>query len=90
VKGALKGAGATAAAMLPPALLAQLGMPAFAAAVFLVVAALAVVCWIIGSDARTGRVARMLLARHGDARCLAPAPSAPPPSQAPAESPPDA
>jgi hypothetical protein len=65
--------------MLPAALLAQLGMPALAAAVFLAVAALAVVCWIIGSDARTGRVARMMLARRGDVRCLATAPSAPPP-----------
>jgi hypothetical protein len=59
----LKRAGATVPGMLPAALLAQLGMPAPAAAVFLAVATLAVVCRIIGSDARTGRVARMMLAR---------------------------
>lgn len=91
MKDVLKHASRAAAGMLPAAFLARLGVPALAAVVFLAVAVLVVICWIISSDARTGRVARVMLARRGDARCLAPAPSAPLAAPgAPAEPSPDA
>ncbi len=64
--------------MLPVAVLVRLGMPALAALVFLAVLMLGVICWIISSPDRSERVARMLLARRGNARCLeagVPAPS---------------
>jgi hypothetical protein len=78
VKNALKYAGRAVAGMLPAALLVRLGMPALAALVFLVVLVLGVICWIIGSGARSDRVTRMILAWRGDARCLMPGTSAPP------------
>jgi hypothetical protein len=65
-----------AAGLLPAALLARLGVPALAALVFLAVLVLGVACWIIDSGDRSDRVTRMILARRGDARCLAPGPSA--------------
>jgi len=76
--------------MLPAAFLGRLGMPALAALVFLAVLALAVICWIIASGERCDRVNRMMLARRGDARCLASPPSARRRGQAPARSSPDA
>jgi hypothetical protein len=63
----------------------RLGKPALAAVLFLAVAVLAVACWVIDSDACTGRVARLMLGWRGDARCLDSAPSAPLPGQAPAK-----
>jgi hypothetical protein len=70
MKSGLKHAGRAAAGMLPAALVVRLGMPALAALVLLAVLVIGVICWIINSDDRTGRVNRMMLARHGDARCL--------------------
>jgi hypothetical protein len=76
VKGALRRAGRAASGVLPAALLIRLGVPAIAALVFLVVVVLGVICWIIDSGVRSDRVTRMILARRGDARCLAPGSSA--------------
>jgi hypothetical protein len=67
---AVKHGSRTVAGMVPVAVLLRLGMPALAALVFLAVLMVGVTCWIISSDARTGRVNRMMLARQGDARCL--------------------
>ena len=78
MKDALKRAGGTAAGMLPAALLAQRGMPALAAVVFLAVLVLGVTCWVIGNPERSDRVTRMMLARRGDSRCLEPGTSTPP------------
>jgi len=76
VKGTLRHARRAAAVVLPAGLLAQLGMPALAALVFLAVLALAAGCWVISNDGRSDRVTRMILARRGDARSLAPQPPA--------------
>ena len=77
MKKALKHASRWVAGLLPAALLAGLGMPALAALVFLAVLMLGIICWVIKSADRVDRVSRMILAVHGDASCLAPAPSAP-------------
>jgi hypothetical protein len=76
MKNALKQAGKVAAGLLPAAFLAGLGTPALAALVFLAVLILGKICWIIGSGDRSDRVTRMILARWGDASCLAPATAA--------------
>jgi len=68
----LRGAGRVAAGMLPAAVLARLGLPALAAAVFLAVLALGAACWIIASNDRSDRVTRMIYARRADARSLGP------------------
>lgn len=73
----LKHAGRTAAGALPAALLAELGMPALGALVFLAIAVLAVICWVIASGDRTDRVSQMMLARRGEASFLAPGAAAP-------------
>jgi hypothetical protein len=70
VKDALKHTGRAAAAMLPAALLARLGVLALTALIFLAFLVLRVNCWIISDPERSDRVNRMLLARRGDARCL--------------------
>jgi hypothetical protein len=75
VKTIMKRAGRTAAGVLPAALLVQLGLPALAGVIFLAILMMGVICWVIGSDARTDRVTRMMLARRGDARCLKPEPA---------------
>ncbi len=59
------------------ALLVRIGMPALAALVFVAVLVLGMIYWIIASPDRSDRVARILLARQGDARCLEPGTSAP-------------
>jgi hypothetical protein len=74
----LRRAGRMAAGALPAALLAKLGMPALAAAVFLTVVAVAVICWVIASGDRTNRVSQMMLARRGQASCLTSGTAAPP------------
>ena len=76
MKNVLKHAGKVVGGMLPAAVLVRIGMPALAAAVFLAVLVLGVICWIISSPERSDRVNRMLLARRGDARCLKPGTSA--------------
>jgi hypothetical protein len=63
----LKHAGRTAAGALPAALLAELGVPALGALLFLVIMVLAVICWVIASGDRTDRVSQMMLARRGQA-----------------------
>ena len=73
----LKHAGWTAAGALPAALLAELGMPALGALVFLAIVVLAVICWVIASGDRTDRVSRIMLAGRGEASCLAPGTAAP-------------
>lgn len=72
MKNVLKQAGRAVAGLLPAALLAQLGMPALAALVFLAVLVLGVICWIVNNDDRCERVSRIMLARRGNARCLKP------------------
>lgn len=70
MKSALKHVGRVVVGMLPAALLARLGVPAFAAAVFLAVIVLGVACCVISSGDRSDTVTRMIYARRGDARCL--------------------
>ncbi len=77
MKIALKHVGRAVAGMLPTAVLARLGMPALAAVVFLAVLVLGVACWVISNPDRSDRVIRMMLARRGNVRCLAPTSSAP-------------
>ena len=78
-----------AAGIAPAALVARLGLPALGALVFLAVLTAGVTCWLLGSDARTARVSRVLLAWRGNPGCLAsgstvaPAPSAPQPRRWP-------
>jgi hypothetical protein len=62
---------------LPAALLAELGMSALWALVFLAIVVLAVICWVIASGDRTDRVSQMMLARRGEASFLAPGTAAP-------------
>jgi hypothetical protein len=71
----LKHVARAAAAGLPAALLAGLGIPALGALVFLTVLVLGVICWIIDDEDRSERVTRMLLARTGDPRRLTTAPA---------------
>lgn len=76
MKSIVKYAGQVVAGTLPAALLVRLGMPVLAALFSLAVLVLGVICWIIGSQERSDRVARMMLARRGNARCLKPSPGA--------------
>jgi hypothetical protein len=68
----LRRAGKVAAGGLPAALVTGLGLPALGALVLLFVAMLGVACWVIGSEDRTARASRVLLAWRGNASCLAP------------------
>jgi hypothetical protein len=72
VRNALSRVGRMTAGILPAALVARLGLPALAAAVFLAVLALGAACWVIASGDRSDRVTRMIYARRGDARSLVP------------------
>jgi hypothetical protein len=72
VKNILKYAGRAAAGALPAALVAEVGMPALGAVVFLAILVVRVICWIIGSGDRSERVTRMILARTGAPRCPPP------------------
>jgi hypothetical protein len=56
---------------LPAVLVAGLGLPALGGLVFVAVLILAAACWEIGSEDRTARLSRVLLAWRGNARCLA-------------------
>lgn len=69
---AVRHAGRVAAGLLPAAALARLGAPALVSVVILAVLALGAACWVIASGDRSDRVTRMIYARHGDARSLAP------------------
>jgi hypothetical protein len=70
----LKHTARTVAGLLPAALLVEMGMPALGALVLLSVLTLGLICWIISNRDRSDRVTRMILAWHGNASCLAPAP----------------
>jgi hypothetical protein len=59
-----------AAAVLPVALIADLGIPALGTLVFLAALAAGMACWVIASPERTERVSRLLLASRGDTKCL--------------------
>jgi hypothetical protein len=74
-----------AAGVAPAALVAGLGLPALGGLVFLAVLALGAACWVIGSEDRTNRVSRVLLAWRGNASCLTPgtSPSPSPPMPRP-------
>jgi len=64
----LKLAGKVAAGAVPVAQLARLGLPALAGLLAFALLVLAAVCWILNSDDRSGRLARVLQAcRSGTA-----------------------
>jgi hypothetical protein len=69
-------AGKVAAGALPAALVAGLGLPALGGLIFLAVLMLGTACWVIGSEDRTARLSRILLAWR--ATPTAWLPSAPP------------
>jgi hypothetical protein len=48
----------------------DLGLPALAVLTGLAVPVPVAACWIIGSADRSGRLARIMLARRGNAHCL--------------------
>ena len=74
----LRHVGKVAAGAVPVAVLARLGLPALGALVFLAVLVAGVTCWLLGSDARAARVARVLLAWKGSSASLsAGSPAAP-------------
>ena len=77
MRNAVKQTARTAAGMLPAALFIRLGLPALGALVFLAVLVLGIICWIVGNADRSDRVTRMILAKRGDASCLASGSSAP-------------
>jgi hypothetical protein len=62
---ALRAAAKAAVAAVPMAQLARLGLPALAGVIGLAVLVLAAVCWVLASDARCERVAKMLGAWRG-------------------------
>lgn len=57
--------GKVAAGVLSAALIARLGWPALGVLTLLVALAAGLVCWVLSSDARAARVARILTAWHG-------------------------
>jgi hypothetical protein len=84
VTAVLRRAGKVAAGTVPAALVAGLGLPALGTLVFLAVLAAGLACWLFGSDARTDRVSRVLLAWRGDpGRLTASGPAAAPPAPRP-------
>jgi hypothetical protein len=65
----LKRAGRIVAGTLPAltfALAARMSLPALAALVFVTVLVLGTTSWVIGSDARSQRAARIIIARRDD------------------------
>ena len=63
----LRGVGKAAGGAVPVAQLARLGLPALVTGGVLAVLVLGAVCWILTSDARAGRLARVLGAWRGTA-----------------------
>jgi len=61
----LRHTGKVAAGALSAALVARLGWPALGVLVLLVFLVAGLACWILSSDARAARVARILAAWHG-------------------------
>jgi hypothetical protein len=70
VTGALKHGASAVASVSVVAVLAGLGFPAVAAAAGLVVLVLGVVCWVLSSNERSDRFARISLGIRGNAGCL--------------------
>jgi hypothetical protein len=70
----LRAAGRAAAAAVPAAQLARLGLPALAGVLGLAVLVLAVICWVLASDARCERMANVLRAWRGVPTSGAPVP----------------
>lgn len=62
---ALRHAGKVAALMVPVSQLARLGLPALIMLGSLVALVLAISCWIIASNDRSNRMARLMLAARG-------------------------
>jgi hypothetical protein len=56
--------------VLIASLAARVGVIAVGALVVIIVVAFGIACWVIASADRSDRVARLILARHGDASCL--------------------
>ena len=73
----LRQAGKLAAEAVPVAQVARLGLPALIAVAVLAVLVLAAMCWVIGSDERCDRVARVLGVWRGAPASVAPAPEPP-------------
>jgi hypothetical protein len=71
VMAVLRGVRKVAAGAASAALVTGLGLPALGGLVFLAVLVLGAACWVIGSQDRTERVSRVLLAWRGNAGCLA-------------------
>ena len=61
----LRRTGKVAAGALSAALVARLGWPALGTLALLVVLAAGLACWVLSSDARAARVARILTAWRG-------------------------
>jgi len=68
---ALRHVGKLAAGAALGGLMARLGLLALGVLVFLAVLVAGVTCWVFGSDVRTERVSRVLLAWRRNASCLA-------------------
>ena len=51
-------------------IVAALGYPAIAITAGLIILTLAAACWILSSNDRTERLARIILARRGNSQCL--------------------
>ena len=71
---ALRAVARAAAVAVPAAQLARLGFPALIGAFGLAVLILAVACWVLASDARCERAAKVLGACHAAPAAVAPAP----------------
>ena len=71
VTAVLKRAGKVVAGIVPAGMVTGLGLSALGTLVFPAVLAAGVACWVFGSDARTDRVSRVLLAWRGDPGSLA-------------------
>jgi hypothetical protein len=61
----LRHAGKAVAVMVPVSQLARLGLPALIVLGSLAILMLAISCWIIASDDRSSRMARLMLAARG-------------------------
>jgi hypothetical protein len=71
----LRAAGWAAAVAVPAAQLARLGLPALLAVCGLAVLVLTLACWVLGSDARCERAAKILRAWRGTPVSAATAPT---------------
>jgi hypothetical protein len=65
------------AAVVGPAMLARLGLPAVGAALVVVLVAAGVLCWVLASQDRSDHAAQLIDAARGQAKVLALLPAAP-------------